>query len=247
MTFLIMSCTVLRAQTPDSVALHKISMRVDAGYMPRLGSWMPGAKANVMVMYPFNRYFGMEAGMMLGYLADHSSTTLFNGDMQNTYRVRGNYGAFLLGGTFRYENKSRFTPYLRVGASLMLWNNYTENWSNQYGMTGPTSFQYRTQVGPSLGFYVAGGCSYRLTKRISVFVEFNSVWNMFTPFLKRTLTGYSENGQDKLSTLSVNQREAIYRRHPQQQNDPNKPGQFNWSTNDFNGRGILLGLRIDLR
>jgi len=172
--------------------------------------------------YMFSEHIGAELG--ISYLSG-SNIQLTN----NTNDV-GNYSTsrtITISGSMLRLNPTikiggepgRITPYIKVGLvigispSITITNDSTYSYSTFY----PTVTTIDTVVaqtnklsgGTSFGFSVALGADVRLNNLISLYGEIGMIGQTYAP-TSGTLTSYTKDGADQLSTMTTSQKQITY-------------------------------------
>jgi len=115
---------------------------------------------------------------------------------------------------------------------------------------GPSSYNevgtIKSSGGVSIGGSAALGCDFDLSDMLAIYVEIYYDAMAYAP-TKGKLIKYSENGEDKLSTLSTQDKETKFVKDltgfvP----DPNSPDQKLKKSYPFNNVGLNFGVKIKL-
>jgi len=143
----------------------------------------------------------------------------------------------------------KIKPYMKLGALLMFSTfesditlNGSTNITNYYPTFGAyQKFEFETD--PSLGVDFGLGTTLTLTDGLSAFGEIDFQYIKTWP-TKRTMVEYTEQGSDKLSSLTVSERETEFTdEYSTNWNDnPNQPSKDLKSSVTFNSLSINAGI-----
>jgi outer membrane protein W len=141
------------------------------------------------------------------------------------------------------------TPYAKlgmvIGTSKMTSN---ETFTTTSGPSFTNTQTLELKGGIALGFTAAMGLNFSVSNNLSISGEVNMVNMQYTP-QKGSLTKYTENGVDKLSTLSVNNKEfefnKKYTRNSSVPTPSTSPSQRDAFSTPFSSIGINVGVKYN--
>lgn len=149
---------------------------------------------------------------------------------------------------FRSET-GKIRPYMKLGALIMfstIDGEVTFSGSTNYPLTYPTFSAYQKfefDTDPSLGVDFGLGTSLTLTDGLSAFGEIDFQYIKTWP-TKRRMVEYTEQGVDKLSTLTVSQKETefVEEYSTDWNEDPDQPSKDVRHSATFNSLAINVGI-----
>jgi opacity protein-like surface antigen len=165
-----------------------------------------GISAGINVGYMFNENIGLELGVqyLLGGKTKASDKELDGDYTTNTLSSKIiQFKPSVVIAT----NMKNFTPYAKFGAVIGSGKVLSEfeDKSGTFIDIANTEFK----KGLAIGFNAAIGVNFPINKNLSFSAEVNTVNMQYSP-KKASITKYTENGVDKLSTLSVSQKEIEF-------------------------------------
>jgi hypothetical protein len=142
----------------------------------------------------------------------------------------------------------KINPYAKFGlvvgfGSVLCESNY--NSYDEWDGLETTSQKIQLSGGSALGLTSSIGAMYNLSEKMSLFGELNMINMSYSP-TKGELTEYKENGVDKLSSMSISEKEVEYADSYDRYyffNDSSKPSQVLKQSLPFGSFGINVGMR----
>ncbi len=165
-----------------------------------------GLNAGINVGYMFNENIGIELGAQ--YLIGSKTTATdksLNGDvstLEMSSKMIQLKPSLVIATTMK-----NVTPYAKLGL-LLGTGKVTSDFEDKSG-TFTTTQTTELKKGLAIGFNAAIGVNFPMSKNLTFSAEINSVNLQYSP-KKGTVTEYTVNGADKLSTLSVSQKETEF-------------------------------------
>ena len=222
------------------------------------GSWGQGMDIDGYIEDMICECFG--AGLDLSY--QKGKKFKYNDNTTNIYSAytstnmedyTGSYNAFTINPYIKVQCCEYFgiKPYGRIGLDLNLMNtmkqSYTETETSPSG-TDIYDEKAKLKGKLNLGLDAAAGFKYDLGNSFKLFGELDYKTRSFTPDMW-TLTKYSENGVDKLSTLNTSQKETEYTKDYTSSStatvDPNAPAKSLTYKAPASSWGLKIGVAYD--
>ncbi len=214
-------------------------------------SFGKGINAGLSFGYMFNENIGAELGVQ--YLIGGKTKST------QTYTFGGGFGSSTSNGDLSAKmvqikpsivlatTIKNTTPYAKFGMVI----GSGKITANQTTVSTPTFTRAATtelKGGMAIGFTAALGLNFSVSKNLSVSGEINMVNMQYSP-KKGTLTKYSENGVDKLSTKTVSEKEfefvKKYSYNPSSPSPSTSPSKQAASTTPFGSIGITVGMKYN--
>jgi hypothetical protein len=173
-----------------------------------------GFNGSVSFGYMFSKYIGIDltVGEFIGLPTTGDSVVHLMGGTQANIKLVG-YLFSITPGVVISAGLDKVNPYARFGLQIgalpiMLARYSSENASvNPPATTKMTNGYYG---GVALGYTATGGCEFNINKLINLFVELTFAHSTWSPSYSEIIE-YTVNGQDKLSTLTVHQKQTDFR------------------------------------
>jgi opacity protein-like surface antigen len=211
-------------------------------------SFGKGANAGLSFGYMFNENIGAELGIqyLMGGKTKYTNTTT------STFVNSTNNGEVaakmvqIKPTIVLATSMKNITPYAKIGMVIGS-GKITEKNNSTFGTTTPSTSNRKIEYkgGTALGFTAAVGLNFSVSKSLSLSGELNMVNMQYSP-KKGTITEYFENGVDKLSTLSVSNKETEYSNKVNDTPTPSTvPSKGTTITMPFGSIGINVGVKYN--
>lgn len=180
------------------------------------GSYGKGLQMGATLGYKLGDHIGAELGLsyLLGhkFSGTHSSTTL-SGIIQS-YSEKTSVRIFRLTPSVCINTGEKsFRAYTALGLMLAIFPKLKDEYDEKNSAPGVKDMTTHKESyysgGLPLGFSGKLGAEYLAGSRISFFLEFQAIAQSWAP-KKREITTYEINGTDKLSTLSISEKETEF-------------------------------------
>ena len=212
-------------------------------------SFGKGINAGVSFGYMFNENIGAELGVQY-LIGGKTKYTQTNNLGFGTSTTSGNVSAkmvqikpsIVLATTIKNT-----TPYAKFGMVIGS-GKITSNENTTSTPSFTTNQTAEFKGGMAVGFTAAMGLNFSMSENLSIGAEINMVNMQYTP-KKATITKYTENGVDKLATLSVSDKETEfnkkYTRNSSTPTPATSPSQQTAFTTPFGSIGINVGVKYN--
>jgi outer membrane protein W len=220
------------------------------------GSFGKGVQFGATAGFMFSENIGAE--LNVGYLVGTKSTYI-NNDITRTpdfylYENKMSGNMLRLTPALKFSvGKDKLKPYMRLGLVIGLAGKIKSVETYSSNVT-PLNLVYVTIAessmtgGVSLGLSAGLGVNYKLNDKLGIFAEIAFISQSWAPN-KSLLTKYTENGVDKLGSMTTNQKETIYLNSYTEvsgANNPSVPAQALKTAMPFSSIGLNIGVQLSI-
>ncbi len=215
-------------------------------------SFGKGVNAGLSFGYMFNENIGAELGVqyLIGGKTKYTETNASGGFGSSTFTGDVSAKMVQIKPTIVLATSMKnMTPYAKlgmvIGSGKITQNN--QSTSTGGGATFTTAQKAELKGGMAIGFTAGMGLNFSVNDKLSINGEVNMVNMQYSP-KKGTVIAYSENGVDKLSTLSVRDREIEFSKKVTTTSTPRPntlPSQETSIAMPFGSIGINVGVKYN--
>lgn len=154
--------------------------------------------------------------------------------------------------TLKFSGGEKFKPYAKIGLVIGLGTRLKDESVNYFASWTGSVEKYEETVifsgGTSLGMKGNVGLDYSISEKFGVFAEINFISQAWAP-KKAETTRYLLNGEDKLATLDVRDKETEFvdSYNPNETIQPNQPNKSLKLYLPFSSWGANIGIKFTFR